>query len=96
MKWSKHKVAISGAVLVAGIAILWWLYRQEEAAAAAGSVAPGISSAGGMYYPATNISDPYAGLVVNQSFQTPADNFTNQATGYVPLYGFVGPGVSWG
>lgn len=96
MDWKKHKVLISGSVLVAGLAILWWLYQREQANAASLVPAVGVSPAGGIYYPATTAADPQAGTVVNLSFQNPNNYFSNQATGYVPLFGFIGVGRSWG
>ena len=74
-------VGIGGAVVV----LLWLWYRAQ------GSAATGTPATGTAQNPVIQLGNPVP--QINLNLQSP--NFTNQATGYVPLFGFLGYSGRW-
>lgn len=83
------------------VVALYFLFRKHGAGAASTATAPATSGAPGdqstqptMFWPPTALTLPdIPPTSVNVNF-TPATN-TNQPTGYVPLFGFIGYGGQW-
>ncbi len=90
----KHKVAIAAGTFGVGLVLLWLIWRREQANAVLGTVSPGTSIPGGMFYPPTGAADPYAGTGTNVNFAGPGG--AQRATTYIPLFGFIGTGRTWG
>lgn len=86
----KQKTILMGAG-IATAAIIYAVWKHKHAM---------MQTAATMFSPATVAAYPNpiggAANTFNLNFQTPNLNFTNQATGYVPLFGFVGVGSTWG
>lgn len=73
------------------ILLLWWLwYRANNPASS--TTAPVLSSPTGGSGQQTPVVLGLPAPLINLAFQTPTGAFTNQTTGYVPLFGFLGYG----
>ena len=70
--------------LAAVVILLWYLWYSVNNPAAAAGTLPGTGTT------PTVLGQPPSQITL--AFQNPASNFTNQATGYVPLFGFIGYG----
>lgn len=86
MTADSKKTLRAGAVIVVGGVILWLLLRHQAAAAAA--QAPAATQ------PTTNFQQ-FSPQPINLSFQSSNPELV-VPRGYIPLFGFIRTGTSWG